>query len=282
MGTFGGHVVPGSCFILVSLWWTFSIYRKYYKSICNGEKFRSSTWFPLHEYPNFPLESLVKLVLVVIGITGETVTGFDDNGIFVHINNGQHITMFFFFGIQSVVEILQFYKFPSIPPNAEYFTSILGFFIEGLLFSFHLHGRSHLDVLVHTLLVVAIAGCCFTTTLETFVRDQVIVSLARAFCTLLQGTWFYHVGFILYPPLPGMKQWASADHNEMMLVVMYFTWHAAVGFGITLLIGSLVSLKYRRMLSSKELNDSCRLSLLRKEKSEFLPLNQVESDSDEV
>uniref|UniRef100_T1JB63 CIP2A N-terminal domain-containing protein n=1 Tax=Strigamia maritima TaxID=126957 RepID=T1JB63_STRMM len=281
MGTFAGHVVPGSCFIIISIWWTFSIYRKHYKCICNNRKFFSSTWFSLNENSNFPTESLVKLCLVVLGISGETYTAFDRNGVFLHLENGQHISMFLFFGLQSIVEILQFYRFSFILANSEYLTAILGFIVEGLVFSFHLHGRSNLDLLVHRLLVVAIAGCCFTTTLETFVRDRPIVPLARSFCTLLQGTWFYHIGFILYPPLPHMKVWAEADHSEMMLVVMYFTWHAAADLGITLLIGTLVSFKYRK-LGFKRLNYSGKLSLSRKEKSEFLSLTSNDSENDEI
>jgi hypothetical protein len=72
--------------------------------------------------------------------------------------------------------------------------------IEGFLFANHLHSREPLDIHVHTLLVYAIEGCVAFTCLEFFKPNEILFTYGRIVCTLLQGTWFYQVGFVLYPP----------------------------------------------------------------------------------
>jgi hypothetical protein len=109
MGSFLGHIVPGTFFLLFSIWWTFSIFRRYFEvhfqnKFQSGEKQRKGGRSKLAEYRNvssflwrrkvgddefgWPLESWLKLVAVSVGMIGEFVTGFDPNGKFV-MHNGQ-------------------------------------------------------------------------------------------------------------------------------------------------------------------------------------------------
>jgi hypothetical protein len=103
---------------------------------------------------------------------GETATGFE-NGHWAHWGNAQHISMFLFFGkkeiilqgksvkkyairsyfvitgFTGVVDVLYFYKV-DLPPGLDYAAAFLAFSIEGFLFGNHLHGRSHMDVMVRS------------------------------------------------------------------------------------------------------------------------------------
>uniref|UniRef100_T1JB65 Transmembrane protein 45B n=1 Tax=Strigamia maritima TaxID=126957 RepID=T1JB65_STRMM len=219
MGTFAGHIIPGAFISCLSMWWTYSSYKIYYKSLYNGKEYRSSVCFPLDKYPNLPLESIVKLITFLMVMVGDATY----NGItHINIKNEYHMSIYFFFVIQSAVEIFQFYKFHFVPPNAEYFTSVLGFLMQAFLFSFHTHGRSELDVLLHTLVVLTAVISCFTMTLETFIRDSLVLTLARSHSVLIQGTWITHIGFILYPPTTGMNHWVASklSHSEAMLLVI--------------------------------------------------------------
>ncbi len=65
-----------------------------------------------------------------------------------------------------------------------------------------------------------------TMTLEVFFPHDLRLALCRTGFTLLQGTWFYHIGFILYPPR-GFARWNETDHKQMMTVTMMFTWNIA-------------------------------------------------------
>ena len=120
MGSFLGHVVPGTFFLLFSVWWTFSIFQRYFEVHFRNKFCRNSDKIGkknrLTEYRNassflcrrrrrhggndvdvdgdddeptgWPVESWLKLIAVVIGILGELATGFDPNGEFV-MHNGQ-------------------------------------------------------------------------------------------------------------------------------------------------------------------------------------------------
>jgi len=57
------------------------------------------------------------------------------------------MTMFFFFGLNGVVDLTLHWRWP-VPPKLDYVTAALGFGVEGFLFYHHLHGRPHMDVMV--------------------------------------------------------------------------------------------------------------------------------------
>ncbi|CAG0921112.1 unnamed protein product [Notodromas monacha] len=151
MGTLMGHVLPGSFFIAASLWWLWVLLHKYFKSkLPKGKtsthyEFRSSLSVAGPFIGNrLPMQGILLITLVTIGIIGEAYTGFR-NGKFVVQGNGQHITMYFFFGMVALTEVLNFYRIP-LPRDLDYATFLLALLIEAMLFYHHLHGRTMLDV----------------------------------------------------------------------------------------------------------------------------------------
>lgn len=68
----------------------------------------------------------------------------------------------------------------------------LAFSVEGMLLAFHLKG-TQLEVLVHLLLVITTLACAFFIFLEVVFPNSVLVSLARCWSVLLQGTWWCQV-----------------------------------------------------------------------------------------
>lgn len=163
-----------------------------------------------------------------------------ENGEFVVMGNGQHATMFFAFGLSGVLELLTYFKAP-LPPDIDYISIILAFMIELILFHFHLHGRTALDILLHVLLIYIICANLISIFIEMKFRHNVLAPLARTYFIMLQGTWFWQVGFILYSPFPTPSLWKAEDHDEMMLATMYFAWHCVACFIVMLLIGAIVS-----------------------------------------
>ncbi|ESN99147.1 hypothetical protein HELRODRAFT_95099 [Helobdella robusta] len=246
MGTFGGHALPGSFFIIFSLWWTVQTFRRYYKSLKKGSPpYKSSVTFkpdclPCEKCKNLELEGILKVAFTTLGLVLEVITAYKD-GHFTHLGNGQHATMFFFFGLSGVVDILMHHGAP-LPENTDYAISCLSFIVEDVLFMFHLHGRTKLDVILHTLLLYVVHACVICVLFEVRFRNNVVVALARSFLVLLQGTWFWQVGFILYNPNPNAIPWKDEDHNEIMLATMIFAWHLAIDFILILVIGLLVKM----------------------------------------
>ena len=131
MGSFRGHAVPGTFFFFFGLVQTTSLYRRYFESLFEPHRkvYVSSAAVP---YRKWPVEAVLKLSATAFGILGEAYTGFDHKtGEFVHIHNGQHITMFGFFFLNGVVDLLYHFKVPGLPKGLDYLSAIMAFAMEG-------------------------------------------------------------------------------------------------------------------------------------------------------
>ena len=248
MGSFLGHVAPGSFFIAFSLWWTFSVFKRYFRSVIrpNSQPYRSTATFTSRK-SKIPIEALLKLVASVTGIIGEGITGFDADWNYDNImNNLQHMLMFFFYMMNAISDLAVFYKISHVPHNIDYLFALMAVFNEGFLFANHLHGRKVLDVKLHMCLVVSI-GACFLATLIELIMDKSDVrpAIFRCVCHLWQGTWFYHIAFVLYPP-PGMHTWEQDNHANAMLTVLFFMLHLAFNIMVVILVAIAVYLKERK------------------------------------
>ena len=143
-------------------------------------------------------------------------------------------------GLSGLVDILVHHRAP-LPEGIEYMISCLAFAVEAVLFKFHLHGRTEFDVRIHMLLLYVVYVNVVVVVLEMRYRHSIMVALARAYTVLLQGTWFWQAGFLLYNPLPGAVPWDAADHKQLMLVTMMFAWHMAAVFVVMVCIGGVVA-----------------------------------------
>uniref|UniRef100_A0ACB8EY28 Uncharacterized protein n=1 Tax=Sphaerodactylus townsendi TaxID=933632 RepID=A0ACB8EY28_9SAUR len=99
------------------------------------------------------------------------------------------------------------------------------------LFYFHVMSRPLLDQLIHSLLLIAIFGAAASVLLETFLRDNIVLELLRSSLALLQGTWLFQIGFVLFPPWGG-PAWDANDHGNIMFLIMCFCWHYALAIVI--------------------------------------------------
>ncbi|XP_045124180.1 transmembrane protein 45B-like isoform X1 [Portunus trituberculatus] len=254
MGSFIGHVVPGSFFGLFGAWYVYQVFLKYFMcqraAVALGEKGRSfyqnTSSFVCSCCPTMPLEGFLKIAASVLGMIGEVATGFDETNT-MHLGNAQHTTMFFFFGLHGAAEVMLHYRLAA-PPDLDFLSGALAFGMEALLFFYHLHGRTAMDVQVHTLLFFVVVACAVSVVLEMCYKDNVVPALCRAYFILLQGTWFYQIGFILYPPVG--RAWSQEDHRQMMLVTLLFAWHNATVFVAMVLTGTLVYLRVKAMAPS--------------------------------
>jgi hypothetical protein len=263
MGNFGGHALPGSFFILFSLWWTICIFQRYYRArYRGGQVYISTMTFPCNclcgRLRNYEVEGFVKILFTSIGFTLEIITGFVD-GKFVWLGNGQHATMFFFFGMSGVVDIMVHHHVP-LPKGIEYIVMALALIVEGVLFNFHLGGRGDLDILIHTLLIYAVFAGVLAIMMELFYRKHVLAALSRAYLVLVQGTWFWQVGFILYNPLPNPSLWEQDNHDHILIATMMFAWHIGVDFVIMIAIGILIG-RYHRQHGSQDALECAGLNM---------------------
>ena len=110
MGTFGGHALPGSFFVVFGVWWTIQMFRRYFASRRKpgASSFKSSVTFPMDccrrcgpaWLRRWEWEGFFKVLFTIVGFLGEVITA-THGGRFLYMGNGQHATMFFFFGLCS-------------------------------------------------------------------------------------------------------------------------------------------------------------------------------------
>ncbi|CAN7940313.1 unnamed protein product, partial [Ixodes hexagonus] len=223
MGTFTGHVLPGTFLFLLGTWWTFGAWRVYILGRLRRRSYLYTASFALPKLPKrLCVEGLGKVLCASIGTAGELATAYYD-GHFAAMGNAQHISMYVFYGLSGLTDLLTVHGAP-LPVGTDHCILLMAVCVEGFLFHFHLHGRTHLDVLIHTLLVYTIVAEAVCIAIEMARRKSALAALGRAYFGVVQGTWFFQVGFILYNPLPGAQKWVENHHN-MMLATAIYTWH---------------------------------------------------------
>ncbi|XP_066478341.1 transmembrane protein 45A [Tiliqua scincoides] len=227
---FAGHVLPGTLFLLFGLWWSVKYPLKY---LCR----RKTNAYPLGSKVGFQhvevIEGIIKAAIALIGMIAEQFVpsgphlklyNYETNQ-WDHLMNWQHATMYLFFGISGLVDIVV-HTTNMFPIALDRMMLSLAVFMEGFLFYHHIHGRAILDQHVHQLLILTIFGGAFIIFLEVFFRGIIVLEMFRASVCLLHGSWLWQIGFVLYPP-SGSPEWNQMDLNNVMFLSMCYCWHYA-------------------------------------------------------
>ncbi|XP_029004789.1 transmembrane protein 45A [Betta splendens] len=231
MGSFKGHVLPGCFFFIAGIWWTgkHSLWHATRRNKSVGSTRLAS------RASQRRLETAESAVIVFFSLVGMLAEQFAAGGPRLHLydfaekhweqlHNWQHATMYLFFGLAGMVSLV-IHATETAPLALDRLMLALAFFNEGFLFLYHLHGRNMLDIHVHQLLLYAVFGGALVSFLEIFHRGNIVLELLRCALTLLQGSWFWQIGFVLYPPRG--PDWDLMDHNNAMFVTMCYSWHLA-------------------------------------------------------
>ena len=269
MGSLGGHLVPGSIFIIIGLWWIYSAWLRYFICRQRRREFYVTSAFPCHccgpRVAKLPIEAFFVLFGTSLGILIELIAGFNrvvdpitkQVTYFEGANNLQHFAMYFMFFLAAIIQILLHYNFP-LPKHFDIAAGCLAFSAEALLFYFHGHVREQVEIQLHVFLVLAIGATVICGVFEMIqTKKEVYATLMRAYCTVLQGTWFYTTGFLLYSPFHEHYD-ESKDpdpHRTLMLLAYYFAMHMAVTLFVLLILSLpayLVSKRQRQTVDFSE------------------------------
>lgn len=243
MGSFFGHALPGTFFYMFGVWHLLNAFyyhiksngtqQNYTKKSAMAYSFRSCC-----QKKHIPLEGIVKLVCCIIGMAVESYGFFLKNaGMY------QHFTMYSFFGFAGLIDILVFYEV-AIPLKFDYGMHAFSFFIEGLLFAFHVHGRTHLDVTLHILLVYTCYSGPIIIVFMILFEKYLIFNVFYGISLMVQGSWFWQVGSILYPIYGG--HWCETCMNEVMKATVIFCWHLFLnGVFVTIMYAVMVRIVKR-------------------------------------
>ncbi|XP_066097216.1 transmembrane protein 45A [Saccopteryx bilineata] len=243
MGSFKGHALPGAFFFIMGIWWTLKSVLRY---ACRKHKRISYLGTKVLFHRIEILEGIIIIFMAITGMLGEQfIVGGPhlslynyEEGQWVQLLGWHHTTMYFFFGLLGVANILCA-TISSLPKSLSKLMLSNALFVEAFIFYNHTHGREMLDIFVHQLLVLVIFLAALMAFLEVFARNNLTVELLRVSFILLQGNWFWQIGFVLYPPSGG-PAWDPKDHDNIMFLTICFCWHYAFTFIVIGLVYAFV------------------------------------------
>ncbi|NWY15010.1 TM45B protein, partial [Aphelocoma coerulescens] len=233
MANFKGHALPGSFFLLFGLWWSVKYPLQYLSQKVNKKSYRTSCFQRVDA-----IEGGIKIFFSLVGMLAEQ---FVPDGPHLHLYSGerrdwvklmnwQHTTMYLFYGLSGVVDVLTYIS-QAVPRGLDRLMLAVAVFVEGCLFYYHVLHRPMLDQHIHSLLLITIFAGAGSILLEVFLRDNIVLEMFRASITIVQGTWFWQIGVVLFQPWGG-PMWDENDHSNIMFLTMCFFWHWAAAVAI--------------------------------------------------
>ncbi|XP_054853993.1 transmembrane protein 45B-like [Eublepharis macularius] len=258
MTTFEGHAVVGAIFLVWGLWW----------AVINAVKLFN------HKPTIYSPKLLFSLrmenkVIAIIAFIGLLVQQFALHGPGLHLYNEQdhrwvdlkrwhHSTMYLFFLISSLGGILAQCSF-RFPLGLDRLLLSLALFNEGMIFiSHHLMTTTPLDKHIHAMLLIPIFSAAFCLLLEVHFRDHPILVLFRISMFLIQGTWFWQIAFVLFPPR-GAPLWDQKDPEAIMFITICFSWHYLAIIFLLFIIYGIVCCYFNKKRKNEATNTETEL-----------------------
>ncbi|XP_221310.4 transmembrane epididymal protein 1A-like [Rattus norvegicus] len=259
MGTLEGHLLSGVGFLM---------YAFYYSSLTSLALLQKQTVLNHLLLPRKLLghrliwqvsyEAVMKVIVPAFGIIGEyfyplgvnrlkMIDWKDPRRLFIFKDNWQHVTMFGFFILSGVVDIVSQAQQARWSMKLERAAEALAFYVLGLLMITHIENKNALEIRVHLLLVLPAFLLALVLTVEIWVPDNAPLWVLKSWMGLVLSTWMMQI-CEMYIPLTG-QPWRADNPMDLAFVAIFFCWHLALGVALLIAIYGLCSLWHRHASS---------------------------------
>ncbi|XP_043856045.1 transmembrane epididymal protein 1A-like [Dromiciops gliroides] len=236
MANFVGHLLPGLIFFCFGLYYAVLASL----ALLRGQRLLIPPLPPRDKRPQgwlrqLPIEGLVKVVVCIPGFLGAFFYPLGSNRLvlidwedperqFLYHNSWQHMTMYGFFIISGLVDIVSRGWLPRQQMKLEQAALALAFQGTALLLISHTQGKDVLEVRSHLLLVLPNMLIVLVLMTELWFPDQPVLWVFKVWMLLLFGSWFAHLGSFLYYPITG-RPWRADKPGDVMFLTTFFCWH---------------------------------------------------------
>ncbi|KAH6759849.1 plant viral-response family protein [Perilla frutescens var. hirtella] len=204
MGSFPGHAVPGTLFLVVGVWHMWCAIVRY---ASNPKSFEVRVWNPVpgfngrFKYLELYVIAIGAFIDLCIEFLYSTHLKIVVHGVLnpSHMNDFEHsgmLLMFFIFGVVALLSEKTSYM--PLPEGTLCFIASAAFTAEYLLFNFHSTTHKGLEGYYHFILVVLIGLCILSTIAGALLPTSFPADLCSGIAMTLQGLWFYQTAFTLY------------------------------------------------------------------------------------
>ncbi|KAI3925145.1 hypothetical protein MKW98_009795 [Papaver atlanticum] len=194
MGTFSGHIIPGTLFLAVGIWHIWSAIVRY---VSTPRSFKVKAWNPIPGI-NGKLRNL-EIYVITIGCLLDICFELSYAPNLINFEHCGMLIMFFIFGFTALLS--QETRFLRLPDEALCLISTTAFSAEYFLFYFHSTSHKGLEGYYHLLLVILIGLCIISTLAGAIIPTSFALDLSSGISITLQGVWFYQMAFTLYGPM---------------------------------------------------------------------------------
>uniref|UniRef100_A0A453GIF0 Transmembrane protein 45B n=1 Tax=Aegilops tauschii subsp. strangulata TaxID=200361 RepID=A0A453GIF0_AEGTS len=211
MGSFKGHVLPGTLFLAVGAWHVWAAVARF---AMDPAGFRLRVWNPvgagggaLRHLELYVIAGGAFLDMCVEVLYSTHLHIFAPGGGVnpAHLNDLEHggmLLMFFLVGALALLsENTRARRYLPLTEGALCLLAATAYTAELLLFYFHSTTHQGLEGYYHYLLVVLVGLCVASAVLGALLPASFPADLASGLLITLQGLWFYQTAFTLYGPM---------------------------------------------------------------------------------